>query len=141
MRRNLRSRLPLIAIAAVAVAVPAVALAAASSTEVHGPRYPEVNKRFTVRADGHAHRKLVLQITIHRKGKCKPTYGEEIQAGSYKVLARFVGPGDYNEKRTGLRFTGKGWGRYCSYLGRPDDLTTDPPVARSSKRYHARYQE
>lgn len=135
MTRHLRSRLPLIAVAAALVAVPAVAIAAASSTTVRGPTHPKVNKRFTVRAEGHAHRKLVLQVTIHRHGKCKATYGDDKASGSYIVFSRFVGPGDYDQKRTGLRFTGKTNGHYCAYLGRPNDLTTDPPVDRSSKHF------
>jgi hypothetical protein len=134
MTRNLRSRSPLIAAALGLAAIPAVALAA-SATTVHGPGHPKVNKRFTVRADGHADKKLVLQVTIHRHGKCKATYGDEKASGSYVVFARFVGPGDYDEKRTGLRFTGKTNGHYCAYLGRPKDLTTDPPVDRSTKHF------
>jgi hypothetical protein len=135
MTRHLRSRSPLIAAALGLAAIPAVALAATSNTTVHGPGHPKVNKRFTVSADGHANKKLVLQVTIHRHGKCKATYGDEKASGSYVVFARFVGPGDYDEKRTGLRFTGKTNGHYCAYLGRPKDLTTDPPVDRSTKHF------
>jgi hypothetical protein len=134
MTRTLRSRFPLIAAVAALVAIPAVAIAASGTTKVHGPGHPKVNKRFAVRADGTTDTKLVLQVTIHRHGKCKSTYGDDKASGSYVVFARFV-DGDYDEKRSGLRFTGKTNGHYCAYLGRPKDLTTDPPVARSSKHF------
>jgi hypothetical protein len=140
MTRTLRSRLPLIAVAAAIAAVPAVAIAATTgTTKVHGPSHPKVGKRFAVRADGTTNKKLVLQVTIHRHGKCKATYGDDKASGSYVVFARFVGPGDYDEKRGGLRFTGKTNGHYCAYLGKPNDLTTDPPVARSSKHFQVVY--
>ncbi|HKP89102.1 MAG TPA: hypothetical protein VJT75_03925 [Thermoleophilaceae bacterium] len=132
---NLRSRFPLIAGAAALAAVPAVAIAASGTTTVHGPSHPKVNKRFTVRADGTTDKKLVLQVTIHRHGKCKSTYGDDKASGSFVAFSRFVGPGEYDEKRTGLRFTGKTNGNYCAYLGRPSDLTTDPPLDRSTKHF------
>jgi hypothetical protein len=127
MTRTLRSRLPLIAAVAGIVAIPTVAIAATTgTTKVRGPSHPKVNKRFAVRAEGTTNKKLVLQVT---------TYGDDKASGSFVAFARFVGPGDYDEKRGGLRFTGKTNGHYCAYLGRPKDLTTDPPVARSSKHF------
>ena len=135
MTRSLRSRFPLIAALAVAAAVPAIALAAPSSVTVRGPSKPEVGQRFSVGAKGHAHKKLVLQVTIHRHGKCRKTYGEEKDSGSYIAFARFVGPGEFNEKRSGLRFTAKTNGHYCAYLGRPKDSIYDPPVRRSDKHF------
>jgi hypothetical protein len=46
-----------------------------------------------------------------------------------------VGPGDYSEKRGKLHFVEKTNGHYCAYLGNPNDLQTDPPVARDSKHF------
>jgi hypothetical protein len=135
MTRSLRTRSPLVAAAVALVAIPAAALAAGPTTTVHGPNHPKVDRKFTVSATGHTGRKRVLQVTIHLHGKCKATYGDDKASGSYIAFARFVGPGDYNEKRSGLHFSSKTNGHYCAYLGNPKDLQTDPPVARSSKHF------
>jgi hypothetical protein len=136
MTTTLRSRSPLIAAVVALVAVPAVAIAAGNATAVvHGPSHPKVDKNFTVSVTGHTGRERVVQVTIHRKGKCKATYGAEKASGSYIAFSRFVGPGDYSEKRSGLHFLSKTNGHYCAYLGNPGDLTTDPPKARSSKHF------
>jgi hypothetical protein len=136
MTRTLRSR-SVLAAAAVGVAALSVGAygASAATVQVHGPTHPKVNKNFKVRADGHTGKRRVLQVTIHRHGKCKSTYGDDKASGSYIAFSRFVGPGDYNEKRGGLHFTAKTNGHYCAYLGNPNDLTTDPPVARDSKHF------
>jgi hypothetical protein len=118
----------------VAAAVPVGALAAGATTKVHGPSHPKIGKTFTLRADGHTGKERVLQVTIHRHGKCRSTYGADKASGSYIAFARFVGPGDYDESRD-LRFPKKTNGHYCAYLGNPKDLQTDPPVARSSKHF------
>jgi hypothetical protein len=136
MTSTLRSRSPLIAAAVAIVAIPAAAIAGSGPTVVvHGPSHPKVDQRFTVRATGHTGRKRVVQVTIHRHGKCKATYGADKDSGSYVAFSRFVGPGDYDEKRSGLHFLDKTNGHYCAYLGNPKDLTTDPPKARSSKHF------
>jgi hypothetical protein len=120
----------------VAAAIPVGAYAASgTSVQVLGPSHPKVGKDFAVGASGHTGRKRVLQVTIHRHGKCKATYGADKASGSFVVFARFVGPGDYTEKRGKLHFDGKTNGQYCAYLGNPNDLQTDPPVARSSKHF------
>lgn len=139
MTTTLRSRTTLVAAAVAAVAIPSAASALSqtppTSVKVHGPTHPKVGKNFTVRADGYTGRKRVLQVTIHRHGKCKATYGADKQSGSFIAFARFVGPGNYDEKRSKLHFDGKTNGHYCAYLGNPKDLQTDPPVARDSKHF------
>jgi hypothetical protein len=136
MRPSLRSRFPLIAGAVVAAAIPVAAVAAtATSTKVHGPTHPKVGQNFRVSADGFTGKRRVLQVTIHRHGKCRATFGDDQANGSYVAFARFVGPGSYSQKSSKLHFTAKTNGHYCAYLGNPDDLTTDPPVARSSKHF------
>lgn len=136
MTRTLRSRsLPLAVVAsAVGLAVGATA-AGATDVQVHGPSHPKVNKKFTIRADGDTGKRRVLQVTIHLHGKCRKTYGGEKEANSYIAFARFVGPGDFNEKRSGLYFQDKTNGHYCAYLGDPNDLQIDPPVDRDSKHF------
>jgi hypothetical protein len=136
MTRTLRSRSPIVAAIAVAALVPIGAGAASAATvQVHGPTHPKVNKFFTVRADGHTGKRRVLQVTIHLRGKCRKTYAGEKEGNQYIAFARFVGPGDYNEKRSKLFFREKTNGHYCAYLGDPQDLQSDPPVARDSKHF------
>lgn len=132
MRRNLRTS-PLVAAAVAVVAIPAAASAA--TVKVFGPTHPKVGKNFAVGAKGTTGKKRVLQVTIHRHGKCKATYGADKASGSFIAFARFVGPGDYSEKRGKLHFVEKTNGHYCAYLGNPNDLQTDPPVARDSKHF------
>jgi hypothetical protein len=136
MTRTLRSRTPLAAaVAAVAIPLAAAGAAGAADVQVHGPTHPKVDKNFTVRADGNTGTKRVLQVTIHLRGKCSKTYGDEKDRGQYIAFARFVGPGHFDEQRSKLHFDGKINGHYCAYLGNPDDLTHDPPVARDSKHF------
>jgi hypothetical protein len=135
MTRNLRSRSPLLAAALAAVAIPVGAEAASAATvHVFGPTHPKVDKNFAVGASGKTGKRRVLQVTIHRHGKCKATYGADKQSGSFIALARFV-KGEYSEKRGKLHFTEKTNGHYCAYLGDPEDLQTDPPVASDSKHF------
>jgi hypothetical protein len=135
MTRNLRSRSPLLAAALAAVAIPVGAEAASAATvHVFGPSHPKVGKNFAVGASGKTGKRRVLQVTIHRHGKCKSTYGADKQSGSFVALARFV-KGEYSEKRGKLHFTEKTNGHYCAYLGDPEDLQTDPPVASDSKHF------
>jgi hypothetical protein len=116
-------------------AIPAVAVAAGGpTTKVYGPTHPKVNEQIAVGAQGHTGKRRVLQVTIHRHGKCKATYGDDKSSGSYIAFSRYVGPGEYNEKRR-VRIIKKTNGHYCAYLGNPKDQTTDPPVARSSKHF------
>src|SRR4051812_20977143 len=79
MTRTLRSRSPLLAAAVAAVAIPLAGAGAASGAEVqvHGPTNPKVDKNFTVRATGKTGKERVLQVTIHLRGKCRKTYGDE----------------------------------------------------------------
>lgn len=136
MTRNLRSRSPLIAAAVVAVAIPVGASAAdAATVKIHGPSHPKLNKDFRLRADGDTGKRRVLQVTIHRHGKCRSTYGDDVDSGSYQVFARFVKAGDFNEISQKLHFPEKTNGHYCAYLGNPNDFTHDPPVARDSKHF------
>lgn len=76
----------------------------------------------------------MLQLTIHRHGKCSATYAQEEQH-SFLAFARFVGPGAYDESRNDIRFDGKTNGHYCAYLGDPKKRTSHPPVAMSSKHF------
>jgi hypothetical protein len=136
MTRPLRSRSPLIAAAVAIAAIPAGAIAASTPTaKVNGPAHPKVNQKFTISVKGETSKERVVQVTIHRHGKCRATYGAEKASGSYVAFARFVGPGKYDEKRSDVRFTAKTNGHYCAYLGNPDDLTTDKPKAKSSKHF------
>jgi hypothetical protein len=136
MTRNLRSRSPLLAAALAAVAIPVGAEAASAATvHVFGPTHPKVDKNFAVGASGTTGKRRVLQVTIHRHGKCKANYGADKQSGSFIAFARFVGPGEYSERRSKLHFSEKTNGHYCAYLGNPSDLQTDPPVARDSKHF------
>ena len=136
MTPSLRSRSPLIAAAVAVAAIPAVAIAAGGpSAVVHGPNHPKIDKNFAVRVTGNTGKRRVVQVTIHLHGRCKSTYGDDKASGSYIAFSRFVGPGAYDEKRGKLHFSKKTNGHYCAYLGDPKDLTTDPPVARSSKHF------
>lgn len=136
MTRTLRSRSLPLAIAAASVGLAAGATAAgATDVQVHGPSHPKVQKRFTIRADGDTSKRRVLQVTIHLHGKCSRTYGGEKATKQYIAFARFVGPGNFDETRSGLYFKGKTNGHYCAYLGDPNDLQIDPPVDRDSKHF------
>jgi hypothetical protein len=106
-----------------------------TTLHVYGPPHPLVGKNYAVGANGWTAKRRVLQVTIHRHGQCKPTYGADQRSGSFVVFARFVGPGDYNQTRGKLHFTQRTQGHYCAYLGNPNDLQSHPPVARASQQF------
>jgi hypothetical protein len=102
---------------------------------VYGPAHPRVGRTFATGATGTTGKRRVLQVTIHRRGKCRATYGADKASGSYIVFARYVGPGNYDQERGKLQFTNRTRGHYCAYLSDPNALTTHPPVVRDSKPF------
>lgn len=138
MTRSLRTRIPPLAAALLALAAAPDALAAATTTtKVYGPAHPKIGRQVTVGARGFTTKRRVIEVTIHRHGKCRATFYGEENAGSFIAFSRFVGPGAYDESRRDISFRGKTNGHYCAYLGDPKKRTSDPPVARSSKHFQS----
>jgi hypothetical protein len=131
---HIRTLLTATALAA-AAAAPAAIAASGPTVQVHGPASLKVSQKFTLSATGHVSKQRVVAVTIHQHGKCAATYGDDKASGSYIVFVRSVGPGNFDEKRTGLNFNGPTQGHYCAYLGKASDPIYAPPRARSSKAF------